>query len=61
MNLLKDMCSKTKIDRDRMERIPYASAIGSIIYVMLCTKLDVSYALSITNRYQSILVRITRR
>jgi ATP-binding cassette subfamily B (MDR/TAP) protein 1 len=61
MHLLKDMCSKTKIDRDRMERIPYASAIGSIIYVMLCTKLDVSYALSITNRYQSILVRITRR
>jgi ATP-binding cassette subfamily B (MDR/TAP) protein 1 len=55
------MCSKTKIDRDRMERIPYASAIGSIIYVMLCTKLDISYALSITNRYQSIPVRITRR
>jgi hypothetical protein len=33
--------------------IPYASAIGSIIYAMLCTRLDVSYTLSATSRYQS--------
>nr|ABA97706.1 retrotransposon protein, putative, Ty1-copia subclass [Oryza sativa Japonica Group] len=32
-----------------------ASAIGSIIYAMLCTRPDVSYALSATNRYQSDL------
>ncbi|XP_061343798.1 secreted RxLR effector protein 161-like [Gastrolobium bilobum] len=38
-----------------MERIPYASAIGSIMYAMLCTRPDVSYALSITSRYQSDL------
>ena len=36
-----------------MSKIPYASAIGSIMYVMLCTRPDVSYALSITSRYQS--------
>ena len=36
-----------------MSRIPYASAIGSIMYVMLCTRPDVSYALSVTSRYQS--------
>jgi hypothetical protein len=37
-----------------MERIPYASAIGFIMYVKLslCTRLNVSYALSITSRYQ---------
>jgi hypothetical protein len=33
--------------------IPYASAIGSIMYAMLCTCLDVSYALSAMRRYQS--------
>ncbi|CAL9018273.1 unnamed protein product [Prunus brigantina] len=27
-----------------MSRIPYASAIGSLMYVMLCTKPDISYA-----------------
>ncbi|PKI64997.1 hypothetical protein CRG98_014621 [Punica granatum] len=36
-----------------MSRIPYASAIGSIMYAMLCTRPDVSYALSMTSQYQS--------
>ena len=36
-----------------MSKIPYASSIGSIMYAMLCTRPDVSYALSITSRYQS--------
>jgi hypothetical protein len=33
--------------------IPCASAIGSIMYAMICTCPDVSYALSATSRYQS--------
>ena len=40
-------------ERNRMNKIPYASAIGSIMYAMLCTRPDVSYALSATSRYQS--------
>jgi hypothetical protein len=36
-----------------MRVIPYASAIGSIMYTILCTHPDVSYALSATSRYQS--------
>jgi hypothetical protein len=36
-----------------MSAIPYASAIGSIMYAMLCTHPDVSFALSVTSRYQS--------
>jgi hypothetical protein len=36
-----------------MRVIPYASAIGSIMYAMICTRPDVSYALSATSRYQS--------
>ena len=36
-----------------MSRVPYASAIGSIMYAMICMCLDVSYALSVTSRYQS--------
>ncbi|KAI9126483.1 hypothetical protein K1719_002079 [Acacia pycnantha] len=35
-----------------MSKIPYTSAIGSIMYVMLCTRPNVSYALSMTSRYQ---------
>ena len=36
-----------------MSKISYASAIGSIMYAMLCTRSDVSYTLSIMSRYQS--------
>ena len=43
----------TKDERDRMSKIPYALAIGSIMYAMLCIRPDVSYALSISSRYQS--------
>ena len=50
--LSKDMCPKTHDERDRMKRIPYASTIGSIMYAMLCTQIDVSCALSTCNRYQ---------
>ena len=36
-----------------MNDVPYASAVGSIMYAMLCTRPDVSYALSVSSRYQS--------
>ena len=52
ITLRKSQCPNTKDERERMSKIPYASAIGSIMYAMLCTRPDVSYALSITSRYQ---------
>ena len=53
ISLGKTQCPMIQDERDRMSKIPYASAIGSIMYAMLCTRLDVSYALSMTSRYQS--------
>ena len=38
-----------------MKVIPYASAIGSIMYAMLCTRPDVCLAKSLAGRYQSNL------
>jgi hypothetical protein len=40
-------------EQKRMRAIPYASAIGSIIYAMICTHPDVSYDLSDMSKYQS--------
>jgi hypothetical protein len=40
-------------EKERMRVIPYASAIGSIMYAMIYVRLNVSYALSSTSRYQS--------
>lgn len=50
--LSKTQCPQTQDERDRMSRIPYASAIGSIMYAMLCTRPDISYAISIASRFQ---------
>ena len=36
-----------------MSLIPYALAIGSIMYSMICTRPNVSYTLSVTSRCQS--------
>lgn len=36
-----------------MSKVPYASAVGSIMYAMICTRPDVSYALSVSSRYQA--------
>ncbi|XP_063942424.1 secreted RxLR effector protein 161-like [Daucus carota subsp. sativus] len=47
------MSPKTPEERERMSKIPYASAIGSIMYAMLCTRPDVAYSISVTSRYQS--------
>jgi hypothetical protein len=51
--LSKAQCSATVKDRETMSNVPYASAIGSIMYAMLCTRPDVSNALSLTSRYKS--------
>ncbi|KAJ9538531.1 hypothetical protein OSB04_031264 [Centaurea solstitialis] len=50
--LSKAQCPKSSQDKDKMKSIPYASAIGSIMYAMLCTRPDVAYSVSVTSRYQ---------
>jgi len=46
-------CPSSDEERKRMSKVPYASAIGFIMYAMICTRPDVSYALSVTSRYQN--------
>ncbi|KAL1223092.1 Retrovirus-related Pol polyprotein from transposon TNT 1-94 [Cardamine amara subsp. amara] len=53
ITLSKKQCPSTQAERERMNKIPYASAVGSIMYAMLCTRPDVACALSMTSRYQS--------
>ena len=40
-------------NREKTIVIPYASAIWSIMYAMLCTRPDVNLAVSLVGRYQS--------
>jgi len=34
-----------------MTRVPYANAMKSLMYVMMCTKLDLAQVITLTNRY----------
>ncbi|XP_012833184.1 PREDICTED: uncharacterized protein LOC105954060 [Erythranthe guttata] len=38
---------------ERMKKILYASIVGSLVYAMLCTRLDISYDVGMVSRYQS--------
>ncbi|KAM1523155.1 hypothetical protein ACFX10_013206 [Malus domestica] len=53
IHLSKSMEPKTPEEIRQMNMIPYASAIGSLMYAMICTRPDIAYAVSITSRYQS--------
>ena len=55
MKLSKTQNPTTVEDRERMKVIPYASAIGSIKYAMLCTRSIVYPALSLAREYNSEL------
>ncbi|KAL0405357.1 UNVERIFIED_CONTAM: Retrovirus-related Pol polyprotein from transposon TNT 1-94 [Sesamum latifolium] len=53
IKLSKKQSSKIDEELKRMSDIPYALVVGSIHYVVQCTKPDVAYALSVTSRYQA--------
>lgn len=48
-----DQCPKTDEERKEMSKVPYASAIGSLMYAMLCTRPDICFAVGLVSRYQS--------
>lgn len=35
----------------KMESIPYSSAIGILMYVLICTRLDIIYAVEVGSRF----------
>nr|GEV95376.1 retrotransposon protein, putative, Ty1-copia subclass [Tanacetum cinerariifolium] len=47
---LKD-CPVRDCDVERMSKVPYANAIGSLMYLMVCTRPDIAYTVSIVSRY----------
>ena len=53
VRLCKKIYPKTLEERKRMNEISYASTVGSIIYAMLCTRLDVAYTLDVASRFQT--------
>ncbi|GJT79228.1 retrotransposon protein, putative, ty1-copia subclass [Tanacetum coccineum] len=49
---MKDLGASTPAELKRMQNVPYASVVGSIMYDVRCTRLDVAFAQNITSRFQ---------
>nr|GEU94779.1 retrovirus-related Pol polyprotein from transposon TNT 1-94 [Tanacetum cinerariifolium] len=47
---LKD-CSVKDCDVERMTKVTYANAVRSLMYLMVCTRPDIAYAISVVSRY----------
>ena len=51
--LSNNQCPKTDHDKTHMQTVPYANSIGSIMYLMVCTRPDIAYAVSCLSRYMA--------
>ena len=53
--LTAEQCPKTHDEIEDMEHVPYASAVGSLMYAMVCTRPNISHLVGLLRRYMSTL------
>ena len=46
-------CPQSLEEEKEMSIVPYASAVGSLMYVIVCTMSDLAYAVSTISRFMS--------
>ncbi|KAL2248385.1 UNVERIFIED_CONTAM: Retrovirus-related Pol polyprotein from transposon TNT 1-94, partial [Sesamum indicum] len=51
--LSKNQCPNTDAEKAKIEKVPYSNVIGSIMFLMVCTRPDIAYAISCLSRYMS--------
>ena len=42
-------------EKEEMRKVPYALAVGSLMYVMVCTRPDIAHAIGVVSRFLSNL------
>jgi hypothetical protein len=53
VKLSADQCPKTQEEEEGMSHVPYASAVSSLMYAMVCTRPDIAHAVGVLSRYMS--------
>ncbi|PHT79031.1 hypothetical protein T459_17083 [Capsicum annuum] len=51
--LLATLSPKINNEHDFMSRVPYSSDVGSLMYALVCSQPDLSYAVSVVSRYMA--------
>ena len=44
-------CPNNDLERIEMQKIPYASAVGSLMYTQVCTRPDITFVVRVLGRY----------
>ena len=47
--LSNEMCPKTQEDMDYMSKVPYALAVGSLTYAVVCTRPDITHVVGVVS------------
>ena len=55
VKLFSEQCPETQEEEDHMSRVPYASAVGSLMYEMVCTRPDIAHVVEVLSRFMSNL------
>ena len=51
--LSKSQCPQDENERAEMEKVPYVSSVGSLMYAQVCTRPDIAFAVNALGRYLS--------
>ena len=46
-------CPTSDVEKEQMQNLSYASAVGFVMYAMVCTRPDLAYAVSVVSRYRT--------
>ena len=52
-NLSLSQCPHSDFEKAQMKNVPYASALGSIMYAQVCIRPDIAFAIGLLGIYQS--------
>ena len=53
VKLSSKQCPKTQEEEEDVSRVPYASAVGSLMYAMVCTRPEITHAVGVLSRFMS--------
>ncbi|MCO5599177.1 hypothetical protein L7F22_053277 [Adiantum nelumboides] len=53
VKLSKNDCPKSDAENAKMKKVPYSSAIGSLMYAMVSTRPDIAFAMGVVSRYMA--------
>jgi hypothetical protein len=48
-----DGCPKVDKDKEEMKNVSYASVVGSLMYVMVCTRSDIAHVVDVVSHFLS--------